>query len=135
MGTWDIGPFDNDDAADFAGELDATDPEEREALIRAVLTNDGTGEFDDLDGDDGARIVAAAALVASQCPGGTPVTTAHGPEQPLPRFAPELRRLALDALAGVLTDDSELAELWDESDEGPAWRSEVERLRAVLAAG
>ncbi|QTA36829.1 hypothetical protein JHY03_70450 (plasmid) [Streptomyces sp. CA-256286] len=37
MGTWDIGPFDNDTAADFAGDLDETALEEREAMIRGVL--------------------------------------------------------------------------------------------------
>ncbi|MFE2315370.1 DUF4259 domain-containing protein [Streptomyces sp. NPDC059441] len=38
MGTWDTGPFDNDTAADFANTLDDAKPEEREALIRGVLT-------------------------------------------------------------------------------------------------
>ncbi|MFD7642784.1 DUF4259 domain-containing protein [Kitasatospora sp. NPDC059795] len=132
MGAWDIGPFDNDTAADFAGDLDEAAPEQREALIRAVLGG-AVGEFEDLDADDGSQIVAAAALVAAQCPGGAPVTTAYGPAQPLPHFGPDLRRLALDALTAVLSDDSELAELWDDSDEGPAWRHEVERLRTVLS--
>ncbi|MFF2628425.1 DUF4259 domain-containing protein [Kitasatospora griseola] len=132
MGAWDIGPFDNDNAADFAGELDDTAPEQREDLIRAVF-GIALGEFDDLDADDGDRIIAAAALVAAQCPGGTPVDTAYGPEQPLPVFAPATRRLAADALTGVLGEESELAELWEETDEGPAWRQAVERLRAVLS--
>ncbi|MFF0392175.1 DUF4259 domain-containing protein [Kitasatospora sp. NPDC004615] len=133
MGAWDIGLFDNDTAADFAGDLDEAAPEQREALIRAVLGG-GVGEFDDLDADDGCQIVAAAALVAAQCPGGTPISTAYGPDQPLPLFGPDVRRLALNALAGVLSEESELAELWDESDEGPAWRHELEQLRTVLAA-
>jgi hypothetical protein len=34
MGTWDIGPFDNDTAADFGGDLDEAALEEPEALIR-----------------------------------------------------------------------------------------------------
>ncbi|MFJ5925948.1 DUF4259 domain-containing protein [Kitasatospora sp. NPDC092948] len=136
MGAWDIGPFGNDNAADFAGELDDTAPEQREDLVRAVFGTavDEDGEFDELDAEDGDRIIAAAALVAAQCPGGTPIDTAYGPEQPLPLFGPETRRLAVTALTGVLSEDSELAELWDESDEGPAWRAEVKRLRAVLSA-
>ncbi|MFJ1790133.1 DUF4259 domain-containing protein [Kitasatospora griseola] len=132
MGAWDIGPFDNDNAADFSGELDDTAPERREDLIRAVF-GVALGEFDDLDADDGDRIIAAAALVAAQCPGGTPVDTAYGPEQPLPVFGPDTRRLAADALTGVLGEESELAELWEETDKGPAWRQGVERLRAVLS--
>ncbi|MEU6851818.1 DUF4259 domain-containing protein [Actinacidiphila alni] len=37
MGTWDIGPFDNDTAAGFAGDLDEAALEEREPMIRRVL--------------------------------------------------------------------------------------------------
>ncbi|MFC8766005.1 DUF4259 domain-containing protein, partial [Streptomyces sp. NPDC057193] len=36
MGTWDIGPFDNDTAADFAGDLDEAALEEREAMMGSV---------------------------------------------------------------------------------------------------
>ncbi|MEU7039248.1 DUF4259 domain-containing protein [Streptomyces sp. NPDC046237] len=37
IGTWDIGPFDNDTTADFAGDLDEAGSEERETMIRGVL--------------------------------------------------------------------------------------------------
>jgi hypothetical protein len=37
MGTWDVGPFDNDDAADFAGDLDDAASDERENLVRSTL--------------------------------------------------------------------------------------------------
>ncbi|MFD8594950.1 DUF4259 domain-containing protein [Kitasatospora sp. NPDC059646] len=133
MGAWATGPFDNDTAADFAGDLDAAAPELREGLVRAVLGG-GAAELGHLDAWDGDRIVAAAALVASQCPGGGPVSTAYGPDQPLPVFDADLRRLALDAPGTVLGEDSELAELWDDADRGADRRREVERLRAVLHA-
>ena len=38
MGAWDAGPFDNDSAADFAGDLDDAPENDRVAMIRAVLT-------------------------------------------------------------------------------------------------
>lgn len=38
MGTWDVGPFDNDTAADFAGDLDDAAESERENMIRHALT-------------------------------------------------------------------------------------------------
>jgi Domain of unknown function (DUF4259) len=38
MGTWDIGPFENDMAADFAHTLDETAQDERESVVRATLT-------------------------------------------------------------------------------------------------
>ena len=83
MGTWGIGPFDNDTAADFAGHLDDAPPGEREALVRGVLirTVRATGYL-----DEAQEAVAAAALIAAQCPGGRPVETVCGPEQPLPVF-------------------------------------------------
>ena len=37
VGAWDSGPFDNDDAADFAGQLDEADPNQRIVLIREAL--------------------------------------------------------------------------------------------------
>lgn len=83
MGTWDNGPFDNDTAADFAGDLDDAEPGEREALVRGVLTRtvDATGWL-----AEGEEAVAAAALIAAQCPGGDPLDTPYGPEEPMPAF-------------------------------------------------
>ncbi|WP_380281968.1 DUF4259 domain-containing protein [Kitasatospora purpeofusca] len=133
MGTWDIGHFDNDTAADFSGTLDDAAPVEREAVVRRVLTFvAATAAEDYLDSHEAAQAVAAAALIAAQCPGGEPVTTSYGPKQPLPAFPADLRPLAADALDRVLADESELAELWDESGEAADWRRTVTDLRAVL---
>ncbi|MET9399439.1 DUF4259 domain-containing protein [Kitasatospora sp. NPDC002965] len=38
MGTWGIGPFEDDTAADFADTLDETALDERENLIRSTRT-------------------------------------------------------------------------------------------------
>ncbi|MET7980544.1 DUF4259 domain-containing protein [Streptomyces mirabilis] len=67
MGTWDTGPFDNDTAADFAIALDRASLEEREVLIRGVLvrTVNATGYLTEAE-----EAIAAAALIAAQCPGG-----------------------------------------------------------------
>ncbi|MEV6978921.1 DUF4259 domain-containing protein [Kitasatospora sp. NPDC093806] len=131
MGTWDIGPFENDTAADFANALDETAPDERESLVRSTLLRAAQSR-DDLDADYGAEAVAAAARIAAQYPGGAPVEPPYGPEQSLPVFSPDLRGLAVDALDRVLAEDSELAELWDETEDGPLWRADVDRIRAVL---
>ncbi|WP_329498071.1 DUF4259 domain-containing protein [Kitasatospora herbaricolor] len=131
MGTWDIGPFDNDTAADFAYTLDEAAPEERENLVRATLVRAiRTQEY--LESPEGAEVVAAVALIAAQCPGGEPVTTSYGPDEALPTFAADLRMLAIDALDRVLAEESELADLWDEAVDGPKWRQSIRRLRAVF---
>lgn len=50
MGTWDSGPFDNDTAADWCGDLDDADVAQRPALVREALTR-SAGEDGYLDGD------------------------------------------------------------------------------------
>ncbi|WP_329403281.1 DUF4259 domain-containing protein [Streptomyces virginiae] len=130
MGTWDTGPFDNDTAADFADALDDAEPAAREALIRGVLirTIDATGYLTEAD-----ETVAAAALIAAQCPGGDPVDTACGPETPMPVFPSELRALADEALARIADDEDGPASNWVDPGDWKQWRATLARLRAVLA--
>ncbi|MFC8011007.1 DUF4259 domain-containing protein [Streptomyces cinereoruber] len=129
MGTWGVGPFDNDTAADFCDDLDEAAAGEREGLVRGILTRviDTAG---DLEAPESEQAVAAAALVAAQCSGGEPADPVYGPEEPLPDLT-GLRDLALQALDRVMTDPSELMDLWAESDGGP-WRATIRRLRGVL---
>lgn len=144
MGTWDTGHFDNDTAADFAGDLDSATAERRVEVVREALARVAggggpvrTAGADPSGPDAGEAVVAvaAAALVAAQCPGGPPVETVYGPDEPLPRFPEELRESAFLALERVLAAGSELAELWADAEgwTGP-WRRGVEALRDSLMA-
>ncbi|MFD8699405.1 DUF4259 domain-containing protein [Kitasatospora purpeofusca] len=130
MGTWDTGPFDNDTAADFANALDDAEPEEREALIRGVLTRtvDAAGWL-----SEGEEAVAAAALIAAQCPGGTPIDSPYGPEKPVPAFPGDLRTLAYEALARVMSEEAGPASNWVDPEDWKQWRANLNRLRIVLA--
>ena len=129
MGTWDTGPFGNDTAADFCDGLDDAAVEERAGMIRGVLLRAvGSGEY--LEAPEAEEAVAAAALVAAQCPGGDPPDPVYGPELPLPDLA-ALRDLAVEALDRVLAEGSESGDLWDESN-GGRWRAAVGRIRDVL---
>ncbi|WP_217573604.1 DUF4259 domain-containing protein [Streptomyces sp. GbtcB7] len=132
MGTWDIGPFDNDTAADFANALDDAEPEACEALIRGVLirTIDATGYLAEAE-----EAVAAAALIAAQCPEGEPVDTPYGPETPMPVFPDDLRALADEALARIAAgDEAESVSNWVDQEDWKQWRAMLTRLRAVLAS-
>ncbi|WP_369244430.1 DUF4259 domain-containing protein [Streptomyces sp. R41] len=131
MGTWDIGPFDNDTAADFGGDLDEAALEEREAMIRSALKR-AADPADFLDASAGERAVAAAALVAAQHPDGELTCSNYGPSEPLPELSADLRTLAVDALDQVASERSELAELWDDAANGSKWRHDITRLRYVL---
>ena len=76
MGTWDVGPFDDDHAADWCGVLHDAAPADRILLIRAALRAvTDSGDDDYLDGGVAVEAVAAAAVVASQLPGGETVTS------------------------------------------------------------
>ncbi|MBQ0829439.1 DUF4259 domain-containing protein [Streptomyces tagetis] len=129
MGTWDVGPFDNDTAADFCGGLDDAAAEEREGLVRAAFTSviDTEGY---LDACEAEAAVAAAALVAAQCPGGDPAYSAYAPGEPLPDLT-GLREPAVRAVDRVVTEPSELLELWEESDAAP-WHAVIRGLRSAL---
>lgn len=131
MGTWDIGPFDNDTAADFGGDLDEAASEERESMIRGVLGR-AADTVDYLDTSGGERAVAAAALVVAQHPDGEPVSAICGPSEPLPVLPADLRTLAVDALDQVVSELSELAELWAGAANGSKWRQDITRLRNIL---
>jgi hypothetical protein len=130
MGTWGTGPFDNDEAADFAGDLDDAPPGEREALVRGVLTRTvgATGFLDEAE-----RAVAAAALIAAQCPGGRPVKTVYGPEQPLPVFPEDLRELAARALDRILAGEAGGLEMWVKPAHASQWLASVRAFLDVLA--
>ncbi|MFJ9769171.1 DUF4259 domain-containing protein [Streptomyces erythrochromogenes] len=129
MGTWDVGPFDNDTAADWCGDLDDASPEARQGLVRDTLAR-AADSTDPLDADVAGEAIAAAALVAAQCPGGEPAHPRYGPDEPLPDLT-GLRALARQALDRVLTEPSELLQLWAEPDDGP-WQATVNRLRSTL---
>jgi hypothetical protein len=127
---WDASPFGNDDAADFADELDKTTVPARIKMIGAVLERiANTGITEDLDAGDAPRAVAAAALVAAQCPAGEPVRSNYGPSTSMPRFPGYLRQLAIDALDRLVTPPSWLADGWRDD---AAWRRTVNDLRNVL---
>ncbi|WP_306330010.1 DUF4259 domain-containing protein [Streptomyces venezuelae] len=132
MGTWDIGPFDNDTAADFSYRVDEAPAEKKAEVLRTAFREViETGDAY-LDADLADEAIASAALLAAQCPGGAPVTTSYGPKDPLPPLPTDLRPQAVTALDRILTEPSELLELWEESD-GEEWKAGVRQLRAVLA--
>ncbi|WP_328303260.1 DUF4259 domain-containing protein [Streptomyces sp. NBC_00435] len=88
MGTWDIGPFDNDTAADLGGDLDEAAASQREGVAHGTLTDviDTVGY---LEAPESERAVAAAALVA-----------AHGRHLPLTR--PPVLELSTSGAAAEL---------------------------------
>lgn len=134
MGAWGLGSFENDDAADWL--LDLADHQSL-ALVResiaAVLEAD---EF--VDAADAGAAIAACELIAAAI--GRPSGAARKQEdlmhwisrmRPVPD--PALLADALSALDRILGPDSELRELWEESEDYAAWQADVGQLRSRLA--
>jgi hypothetical protein len=135
MGTWDTGPFDNDDAADFSGDLDDAAPADRPELIRQALTA-AADNTDYLEADVACQAIAAAAIVAAQQPGGPEVDSAYGPGFLTGGETIELPddfvELSLRAIARVLDEESEWRDLWEEADDLDGAIAALEPIRSAL---
>lgn len=126
MGTWGSGPFDNDDAADWAWTLTA---DVDETVVAAALSSRVEASPSD------AVVVAAAEVVAAaigrphpELPDEVAGWVAAHRDRPWAELVP----VAATAVRR-LRPASELAESWEESDDD-AWGFEVDDLLARLAA-
>jgi hypothetical protein len=136
MGAWDIGIFDNDTAADWAVNLShSTGLSLIEETIDAALA--AGDEY--LDADLACEVLAAADVVARLrgCWGARTIYS-----EPADRWVdsvtlevPEsLIERALSAVDRVLAPNSELDELFAESEEYEGWRAVVADLQQRIGA-
>lgn len=137
MGAWGEGPFDNDDAVDWADEFEGADEATGMQLLADALDVGEAGDY--LQSPEGSTAVAAAEVVSwtidpeaisdspySEAPAAW-VRTAN------PTSNASLIAVALAALDRVRSDNSELAELWAESDD-TAWRESLAQIETRLRA-
>ena len=135
MGAWGYGSFDNDDAADFLAEVaqggDAS-------LLHEAIDNVVTStEY--VEAPDACQAIVAAEVIAAAL---GRATSAAEQQDALrawvmrvrPRIDEALVTSAGDALARILAPNSELRELWEDSDDFAAWRATVAELRQQLQA-
>lgn len=147
MGAWGVGVFENDAAMDWCGEfIDAPEGEGsedepgRDTLVAGPLMLIAEEEED--DADMACEALAAAEVVAAAA--GRPAgALKEADDETLSEIAAwaqkasaavkhkEMRALAAKAV-GVILKDSELAELWEESDDAKGWRAAVEDLKKRL---
>lgn len=130
MGAWGTGAFENDGACDWLYELEVGGPDLLDQAFALVLEHEAEDESFD------AEIGLAAAEIVASLLGRPPEDLTEIGRLWVERFpeaATEERILkARDAVKLVL-EESELAELWDESEEGPAWRERTEGLLQRLS--
>ena len=136
MGAWSHEPFGNDTACDWAYGLD----EQRDfsliaKAIQAVLDNGS----DYLDSDLASEAIAAVEVLAKALGRGTQTDSytekvdtwvkaiAAKPPQ-------DLLAKANGALTRIMGTDSELKELWEESDDFGSWESSIKALQAAVGS-
>ena len=137
MGTWQVGPFDNDVAMDFFDEIEET-PDDQvlkklSSVLSAVAERPGRVEL-----HEGHLAVAAAGLVAAGRSRGAATGNASVDEWLIvhrPVTDQDSARIALAALDKVSGPDSEWMDLWATTDQRTAVEERLDGLRAVLTAG
>ena len=133
MGTWGIGSFENDDAADFM--IDALKSGDL-SLLGEVFDNVLTStEY--VEAPDATVAIVAAEIVAAALGRPTPAAQQEeGLADWLARIRPtidaDLATQARTALNRILADHSELRELWEETDDLHDWQAVVTELRSHL---
>lgn len=133
MGTWGIGSFENDDAADFMIDaLESGDLSLLGEMFDNVLTST---EY--VEAPDATVAIAAAEIVAAALGRPTPAAQQEeGLTEWLARIRPtldaDLATRARTALTRILADNSELRELWEETDEFQDWQAVVTELLSHL---
>lgn len=136
MGCWSADSFGNDDATDWLLELvDQQTLAPSETAIGIVLR---VGN-DYLEAPDASEALVAAEVIAAAL--GRPGVSAQKEETLMlwievakPQPNPDLVAQSIQAIDRILAKDSELFELWSESDEFQDWINEVQDLRARLSA-
>jgi len=131
MGTWAIDAFGNDDACDWLSELDETaDLSLIESALDSLLVRGSEYVEAPL-----AWAALAAAEVIARLQGNWGQRDAYSAiadqwvERTGLRPPPSLASKAHLAIEQILADDSELRELWEESDERDAWLASVTALK------
>lgn len=134
MGTWYVGPFDNDVAMEFFDEIEVTPDDlvlsKLSSVLTAVAERPGRVEL-----DEGHLAVAAAGLVAAGRSHSAAIGNPSVDEWLClhrPASDQASARIALAALDRVSAPDSEWMSLWATTDQRRAVEERLERLRTVL---
>jgi len=139
VGTWAVGPYGNDFAQDWAEDLqESRDLYFIEDTLNNVLQTD-TAEM--LEAPFGAEALAAVETYSRLLgKGGERDEDSAGVDEWVAgmqaKFKPRADILdkACRALALVLSERSELRELWEDSEHYEAWRNSVTQMQGRLAA-
>lgn len=137
MGAWSHEPFGNDTACDWAYELEES---EGYAVVEDAfnqIIEMSTEEY--IDADIGCVAHAAAEVLAKSFGRGVeeediPEAVEKWLEQNKNKTNPALIPKAIRALKLLTSENSELNELWQESDYYTEWTSNIDELKEILSS-
>lgn len=136
MGTWAVDSFGNDDAADWAFGLEGA---KDLSLVERTLDKVIAGASEYVDAPDAAEALAAIEVIArlqgnwgQRSPYSEPVDNWVEANKFLPTTA--LVGKAHRVLDLIVGQNSELNELWEESDDHADWIAAVEELKSRVRA-
>jgi|CXWK01.1.fsa_nt_gi hypothetical protein len=136
MGAWGVDSFGNDDAADWAFGLDESHDLH---LVEETLSRATVGSEEYLEAPVASEAVAAAEAVARlRGPAGESTGYSDSVDRWVARVgkppSEAVVRLAIRALDRIVAPDSELRELWEDSEDFAAWTDAIRELRGRLVA-
>lgn len=134
MGAWGIGNFDNDTACDWAYNL-------KESNNLSLIEKSINAVFDEeyIDADDGCEALAAIdTMTRLMNKGGVTSSYTENVDNWVSANSfdvpPSLVEKAKKAIPLLISEQSELFELWSDSGEFDSWKAEVESLLEKLNA-
>ncbi len=129
MGAWGLKAFENDDASDWIYDLEETSDL---SLIESTL-NLSQDEY--LESPDGCNILAAAEVILAlqgKPRDGFPEGAANWVSSNASLDATPLTNLAISSLEKILSEESELRELWEETEDYEGWKNDVLSIKSAL---
>jgi alpha-glucosidase len=136
VGTWGSGPFDSDTALDFLSTVSSVSSNERMALISRIFDSAVEGANLTTPIVTPEEVLAAAAVVAANSPGGEVVSwgeEAIGISQWLPKpVSVALATSALDALEASIPADGWWWSSWQNDSDRARMQDAIERIRRLL---
>ena len=132
MGAWGSGSFENDDASDWIADF--CDEPDKELISDALSTVAEMDADEYLEAPECSVGIAAAEVVAALKGAANPDLPDDAKECVAKlkiKAEPRMSSLALKAVERIRTD-SELKELWDESESSNEWYTAIDNLAARL---
>jgi hypothetical protein len=136
MGAWEIDAFGNDDACDWAYELEKSNDL---SIVESALDKVIVASSDYVESPDACEALAAIEVIARlQGNWGVCNSYTEGVDSWVEKnsIIPNslLTQKAHKAIEVILSDNSELKELWEDSDEYEDWKKSVNELKERVNA-